>query len=61
MYEGEIKGHGDKVIIRTTPVTAVKTYSKGMKLTYDRPDSPSLELVIDKGLYWAFVVDHVDK
>jgi hypothetical protein len=60
-YEGEIKGHGDKVVIRTTPVTSVKPYTKVMKLTYDRPDSPSLELLIDQGFYWAFVVDHVDK
>jgi hypothetical protein len=60
-YEGEIKGFGDKVIIRTTPTTTIKTYSKGMKLTYETPESPSLELPIDQGLYWAFVVDHVDK
>ena len=32
-----------------------------MKLTYDRPESPSIELLIDKGFYWAFIVDHVDK
>lgn len=60
-YEGEIKGFGDKVIIRTIPNTLIKKYSKGMKLTYDTPESPPLELPIDQGLYWAFVVDHVDK
>ena len=60
-YEGEIKAHGDKVIIRTIPVTSVKPYIKGQNLVYDRPESPSLELLIDQGYYWAFVVDRVDK
>lgn len=60
-YEGEIKGYGDKVIIRTIPNTVIKKYSKGMKLTYDTPESPSLELLIDQGFYWAFIVDKVDK
>jgi len=60
-YEGEIKGHGDKVIIRGIPVTSVKAYKKGMTLVYDRPEKPAIELLIDQGYYWAFVVDHVDK
>jgi len=47
-YEGEIKAHGDKVIIRTIPVTSVKPYIKGQNLVYDRPESPSLELLIDQ-------------
>jgi hypothetical protein len=60
-YEGEIKKFGDKVNIRTIPVTTIKTYVKGQALVYDRPESPAIELLIDKGFYWAFVVDRVDK
>lgn len=61
MYEGEIKGQGDKIIIRTIPTISIKEYKKGMTLTYDRPENPSTELLIDKGFYWAFTVDRVDK
>jgi len=60
-YEGEIKKFGDKVIIRTVPDTQIKTYSKGMKLVYDQYESANVELNIDKGKYFAFTVDSVDK
>jgi hypothetical protein len=60
-YEGEIKKFGDKVNIRTIPVTTIKAYVKGQKLEYDRPESAAIELLIDKGFYWGFVVDRIDK
>lgn len=60
-YEGEIKDQGDKVIIRTIPTLTISDYQKGQKLNYERPESPSLELLIDKGKYFAFVIDDVDK
>jgi hypothetical protein len=60
-YEGEIRKYGDKVIIRTTPDTQIKTYSKGQKLVYDQYESASVELNIDHGKYFAFTVDSVDK
>jgi len=60
-YEGEIKKYGDKVIIRTTPDTVIKTYSKGQKLTYDNYESANVELTIDYGKYFAFTVDSVDR
>jgi hypothetical protein len=59
-YEGEIRDSGDKVIIRTTPDVTVNDYQKGMKLNYDRLTSPSLELLIDQGHYWALTIDDVD-
>ena len=59
-YEGEIRDSGDKVIIRTIPTVTINTYSKGMKLNYERLESPSLELLIDQGYYWAFTIDDVD-
>ena len=60
-YEGEISAMGDKVQIRTTPTIVIRDYQKGANLTYQRPDSPKVELVIDKAKYFAFVVDDIDK
>jgi hypothetical protein len=60
-YEGEIKAHGDKVIIRQIPTLNIRTYNKGMALNYERPESTTVELLIDKGKYFAFTIDHVDK
>lgn len=60
-YEGEIKNQGDKVIIRSTASISIKDYAKGQKLDYERPESPSLELLIDKAKYFAFAIDRIDK
>jgi N4-gp56 family major capsid protein len=60
-YEGEIKGYGDKVNIRTTPELTIRDYQKGMTLTVERPDKPKLTLNIDQGDYFAAVEDDVDK
>ena len=60
-YEGEIRQYGDTVNIRTTPELTVRTYEKGMTLQVENPDKPKLQLVIDKGEYFAAVEDDVDK
>jgi len=60
-YEGEIKNAGDKVIIRTIPTILIRDYSKGQKLESDRPESTPTELLIDKGKYFSFVCDDIDK
>lgn len=60
-YAGEIKSQGDTVIIRTTPTTTINDYVKGQKLNYERLESTPIELLIDKGKYWGFTVDRVDK
>ena len=60
-YEGEIKAHGDTVNIRTTPDITIRDYVKGQTLTVENPDKPKLQLVIDKGEYFAAVEDDVDK
>ncbi len=60
-YEGEIRSMGDTVNIRTTPEITIKTYVKGQNLTVENPDKPKLQLVIDKGEYFACVEDDVDK
>lgn len=60
-YEGEIKSHGDKVQIRTTPELTIRPYQKGMTLTVERPDKPKITLEIDQGEYFAAIEDDVDK
>lgn len=60
-YEGEIKAQGDKVKIRTVPTLAISDYQSGQNLTLQRPESSNIELLIDKGKYWAAVVDDVQE
>lgn len=60
-YEGDIKSMGDTVNIRTTPDLTIRTYEKGMTLAVERPDKPKIQLVIDKGEYFAAIEDDVDK
>lgn len=60
-YEGEIKAYGDTVNIRTTPEITVRPYVKGQTLTVENPDKPKLQLLIDKGEYFACVEDDVDR
>ena len=38
-WEGEIKGQGDKVYIRTIPTITISPYQKGMNLTSQVPNS----------------------
>ena len=52
---------GDTVNIRTTPEITIRDYVKGQTLTVENPDKPKLQLVIDKGEYFACVEDDVDK
>ena len=59
-WEGEIKGQGDKVHIRTIPTISVRDYTKGMNLTNEVPVSTPLELTIDYGKYFSVVVDDID-
>jgi hypothetical protein len=59
-WEGEIKGQGDKVNIRTIPTITIRDYTKGMNLTNEVPTSTPLELTISNGKYFSVVVDDVD-
>lgn len=58
-YEGEIKSHGDKVIIRTRPNIAINAYEADGTLVYERPSSNIVELLIDKGYYFNTILDDV--
>jgi len=58
-YEGEIKNQGDKVIIRTDATLVINDHQIGMTLVNQRPIGGSMELLIDKGLYWSAIIDDV--
>ena len=60
-YEGEIRNMGDTVNIRTTPEITIQTYVKGQTLAVENPDKNKLQLIIDKGEYFACVEDDVDQ
>lgn len=60
-YEGEIKKFGDVVNIRTAPSITLRDYKKGDTLTIENPDSAKIQLLIDKGEYFAAIEDDVDK
>jgi hypothetical protein len=53
-YEGEIKNQGDTVRIRTLPTLSVSDYTIGGTLNYEVPAPGYLDMVIDKGKYFAF-------
>ena len=60
-YEGELKAKGDTVIIRTVPDITIKDYVIDQNLTYERPVSATVELLIDKGKYYAMSINDVEK
>lgn len=59
-YEGDIKNQGDKVHIRTIPDVTIKDYVKGQVLEIESPDSPPIELAIDKAHYFNVSIDDID-
>ena len=58
-YEGEIKNQGDKVIIRTKPTISISDYRADGSLALQRPVGSNLELLIDKGKYFAVILDDI--
>lgn len=58
-FEGQIKAFGDKVKIRTVPTITIRDYEANQALVVERPSSPLVELLIDKGKYFNTVVDDV--
>lgn len=60
-WEGEIKSQGDKITIRSIPNITINSYSKGMNLSNQVPTSTPIDLNIDKGKYFAVILDDVDK
>jgi len=58
-YAGEIKNQGDTVVIRTKPTLTINDYLADQDIDIERPSSPSIDLLIDKGKYFAAIVDDV--
>jgi hypothetical protein len=52
---------GDKVHIRTVPTIQIHDYQKGGTLQIQRPESPNVQLNIDKAKYFNFIVDDIDR
>jgi len=60
-HEEKVKNMGDTVRIRTYPDIDDRPYVKGQPLIYT-PGNPSyVDLLIDKGRYWAFPINSVDE
>jgi hypothetical protein len=60
-YEGEIKDKGDKVIIRRDPEVEIRQFYKGLKLETQSVEDEGLEFVIQRGVYFNFPVDDIDR
>lgn len=61
-YEGEIRNQGDKVHIRLRPSITIRDHTAGQRLEdFDRPTPGTVELDIDRGKSWNFMVDDVNQ
>jgi hypothetical protein len=60
-YEGEIKKFGDIIYIRERPTMTIRDYTKGQTLVNEQPEATSTSLTINKGKYWSFVTEDLDK
>lgn len=58
-YEGEIRNMGDKVTINQRPTITINDYVMGQTLDTQRPTASTLDLLIDQGKYWQFIMDDV--
>jgi len=58
-YEGEIKNQGDLVHIRTKPTITINDYLADGGIVVERPSSNVIDLLIDKGKYFATILDDV--
>ncbi len=60
-YEGEIAKQGDRVNIRTRANITVRNYTRQQAIKVENPDSPKIQLIIDKAKYFACIEDEIDK
>jgi hypothetical protein len=58
-YEGEIRAYGDRIKIRTKPTIIINNYMADGDLSLDRPAGGNIELYINKGKYFATIVDDI--
>ena len=59
-WAGDIKGFGDKVIIRKVPTVSVFDYSVNSPITYQDISDEQIILPIDQQKGYAFRVDYID-
>ncbi|MDN5937703.1 MAG: hypothetical protein L0H83_03490 [Salinisphaera sp.] len=59
-YQGQVRDMGDNVVIRTRPTIQIDDYEIGGGLNYQRPQSPSVSLAIDKAKSFAFEVNDIE-
>jgi len=60
-YEGEISAMGDKITITTIPDIVIRDYTIDQELEYTKPVNGKVELLIDKGHYYAIPYNDVEK
>ena len=59
-WEGEIQRAGSTVKIRTTPRVTIRNWVKNQHIQTETPASSTLDLLINKGKYFATFLDDVD-
>jgi len=59
-YEGQLS-NGSKLQINQAGTITVNSYTRDSSITYENPDSASMELLVDQQKYWAFQIDDLDK
>ena len=60
-FTGSFKNKGDTIIVRCLPNIPTSKFVAGQKVDYFRPKSYDVKYTIDRGRYYAFVVDDVQK
>lgn len=58
-YEGEIRNAGDTVHIRQRPDITISDYTPDTELSVQRPNSATVDLVIDQAKYFNAICDDV--
>jgi N4-gp56 family major capsid protein len=59
-FEGDIKGAGDTVYVRTFGNVTINNYTRDMTLTFETLTDPVQTMMIDQQKYFAFKVDDLD-
>ena len=60
-FTGQFRNKGDTIIVRCLPSIPTTKFAAGQKIEYFKPTSYDMKFVIDRGRYYAFVVDDVQK
>ncbi len=59
-WSGDVKDKGDTVEIRLRPSISIRNYEVGGGLTYEKPTSTKIQLLLDKAKYFGVEVEDVD-